>query len=381
MQILIFATYASAEITNDCEQEYAGFAVTGNGEPINITIDNEKQILFACVPEFGHDGNLELAKDKLKEIWEGVGTGTDHEKRIFIHHRFSNDAVLNSIDDPTIKSSIAFYSHTDSPVWPILKDIKRICTGGTLEGGNEEEFKERFDKLWKLHLEKVDEERIRKLSIIKHRIMHWFLPMDIDFQGVAELLNQKQEDKAREYLTEILNEHKNNYYQEKLAALWYAFAKYQSDEGTKQKDQEEAQSEDQKKTHNIDVLLDKEEPIMELICGKTKEKVIKAWKSILNVSGLSYAEKNNAFSDIKHNSEAPICNFMRRLDSLKEKQASDNSVTLDLHRIIKINDASETLKDLMPNDTNLIKDISFHDWFRLLINCLTELEEALGDPS
>jgi len=377
MQTLIFVTYASTEVTNDCETSYEGFNVQKVDEPIKITIDNEKQLLFACVQEFGDGGNLTDASEKLVGIWNEVGNG--HGKRIFIHHQFSNDYVLDRIKDDKIKNSIAFYSHIDN-VWPILTEIKRICQGGKLEGENTGRFQELFIELWKLHLEKVDEEKKRKLSIIKHRIMHWFLPMDIDFQGISELLNQEKEDEARQYLKDILNPNINRNYQEQLAALWYALAKYQSDEEIREESDESVASDSQKNMHSIDILLNKEKAISELICGKTEEKVINAWKSLLNVSGLSYSD-TDPFKDIKHNPEAPICKFMGRLDSLKKNGEPNKSGPLDIRGIIKISDASETLKNLMPNGANIIDDMLFPDWFCLLMKCLTELEEALGGVS
>ena len=376
MQILIFVTHARAELTNDYQKPYAGFNVQEQevDKPIKITIDNEKQLLFAYVKEFGEGGNLTDAINKLIGIWNEVGNGD--KIRIFIHHRSINDNVLNSIKDALIKSSIAFYSHIDNTVWPILTEIKRICQGGTLDNNNER-FKKLFDELWNLH---SAGERKRKLSIIKHRIMHWFLPMDIDFQGISELLNQEKEDEARQYLKDILNPNINRNYQEQLAALWYALAKYQLGKGKKGKNQKEAKSDDQNKTHNIDILLNKEKAISELICGKTEEKVINAWKSLLNVSGLSYSD-TDPFKDIKHNPEAPICKFMGRLDSLKKNWEPNKSGPLDIRGIIKISDASETLKNLMPNGANIIDDMLFPDWFCLLMKCLTELEEALGGVS
>lgn len=47
------------------------------------------------------------------------------------------------------------------------------------------------------------------LSILKHRIAHLFLPIDLDLQGITEVLySQKDEGKAKEYFIEAFSKKK-----------------------------------------------------------------------------------------------------------------------------------------------------------------------------
>jgi len=62
---------------------------------------------------------------------------------------------------------------------------------------------------------------IPNFSLLKHRIAHLWLPLDIDLQGISEVRRKKAEEVAKEYLEDMLRNKQKNYYRQKLADLQY----------------------------------------------------------------------------------------------------------------------------------------------------------------
>lgn len=71
-------------------------------------------------------------------------------------------------------------------------------------------FQEKFDDVWDFFVLKPPieiSEAIRRLSILKHRIAHLFLPIDIDLQGLREVREPKR---RREYASEIIEDYRTH---------------------------------------------------------------------------------------------------------------------------------------------------------------------------
>ncbi|MGQ9847246.1 MAG: hypothetical protein ACUVQP_07075, partial [Bacteroidales bacterium] len=200
-------------------------------------------------------------------------------------------------------------------------------------------------------IKKIKELAVRPLQsflLLKHRIVHLFLPLDIDLQGIAEV-KEKNNEKVVAYLKEVLEEHKNNqnYYQQKLADLWYMVARKENGKSEKK-------------------LLANGQAIIDLISEQLKKSEVKDqqqdckgdWKELLKHCGLKYNGDDPLDpSKIQPDENSEIFKFMCKLDECVTNQKCDN-----IDEILKFDKTSE---------------IFFHKWFCALDECLDKLRDIL----
>jgi len=332
---------------------------------VEFKINNNYTILF--VKEDGDRTNpLDNLLNKILSDtkWKDIA-----EKYVAVHD------LTNYINDVSqfknqVKQICDFH-HYDSGIhkefWVLLikfldevekgsPNIKNIC----------EEIIKKIDELSK--------NIIQSLPLLKHRIAHLFLALDIDLQGISEV-----EDKKIEYLKEVLDEKKNEpkdnqdnpcYYRQKLADLWYMVVKK---DFSSQKINE---CEIVRPTQNENSLPERK-AIIDLIEDEKKknEEVKKYWKLLLKICGLKF-DNNNPFDSSKINPDEnlPIIKFMCLMDSkIKKNKIEQQDVNKILNYFSELNNNKGwEVKGAKPE---VIK--SFHDWFCALIDCLDKIREKL----
>jgi hypothetical protein len=361
-KVLIFVTYVEAEITNppNATQGYAGFgAPTNMGtviNPINIQ-HNDSLLIFYYDNDLNQRNTLKKAADTLQDKFNQIQNA---EVRVFIHiNEGIQNAFENELQSHNLKQYCYFYHHSDSNVWGPLSEIKNACQACSLQ--NPEQFIRNFEILWELHSQKKIE---KTFSLLKHRIAHLFLPLDIDLQGISEV----EDAKKLEYLKEVLNEKKNNhYYRQKLADLWYIMTGRNNFEG-KVNDCEII-----KPQHDLKELLKENKAIINLIKESEKQDKVKdLWEILLNLCGIKYDSGSSQYSVIN----SPILGFMCLMDKKIEKDMIEKGdVEEILNYFSKLNDKKGwKVKGANPE---IIK--SFHDWFCALDNCLDKIRKGLKD--
>ncbi len=223
--------------------------------------------------------------------------------------------------------------------------------------------KELYDALINADLSKAEEvikkkQAIPHFSTLKHKIMHIFLPLDIDFQGISKVYTQEGSQKAVDHLKDMLRsvlssknepsfpkdkDNKPAYYRQKLADLWYAVVKKEFSDIV-------SPSENIKKLIGNNAAID--------LIPKEKmidQKVNSTWKKLLETCGLKYNDSNQ-FNDkkVKPDTDSDIFEFVCQLDDLLAKNNVDK------------------------NDVDGILKFKFHNWYNKLGECLDELREKLS---
>jgi len=239
----------------------------------------------------------------------------------------------------------------------VYEKIKQLCRSCRTHEKNSDKL---VEELWEyFSKEKKIKEYIKKFSLLKHRIAHLFLPLDIDLQGI----NEVEDAKKIEYLKEILNEKKGkpHYYRQKLADLWYSVTGEDFDGKVNDCGIPKAQ-EDWKK------LVNENKAIIDLIKESEKQDKVKdLWEILLNLCGIKY--DSDSFDKTKYS--APIFGFMCLMDKKIRKNTIEKG---DVEEILNYFKEGWKVKGANPE---IIK--SFHDWFCALDNCLDKIRKGLKD--
>jgi hypothetical protein len=255
-------------------------------------------------------------------------------------------------------------------------------------------LKEGYEEIKKNFITEEDKKRgaLFTFSLLKHRIAHLFLPLDIDLQGISEVKGKKvkvrENDKEIEkdaqvaYLEDVLKDKDQTYYRNKLAKLWYIITgekvdflkakgalEYKNGEITKC--EPVVLTEDEKKN-----LLRDGDSILDLIEKSEKKGILDSeeWKNLLKLAGLK--KVNDSYEPIKFE-ESPILQYMCLMDSkiIKKDQIQPNDVENILNYFSKLNDNKGW--EVEGANPEIIK--SFHDWFCALMDCLDKIREKLKD--
>ena len=209
---------------------------------------------------------------------------------------------------------------------------------------------------------------VERFSILKHRIAHLFLPLDIDLMGIKEVLSSKlgssEENKSRavDYLKDVL-ESKNGdtrYYRQKLAKLQYVVAgEYvdfpQANGNIKEGKIKEC---DPVKPKDAANLLADNKSIYELILDSDKIIGSTDWQTLTRLSGLKLKDgvnEKNPDTNCKvyePDKNSRILQFMCLMDCKIQKLQS-----------IGENDVNELTSKLE----------SFHSWFCALHETLDKI--------
>jgi len=202
------------------------------------------------------------------------------------------------------------------------------------------EFKTRQEEQFK----SCEKEYEKKIVI--HRLMHLFLPLDIDLMGIEEV----GESEKVEYLKEVLDDKPENYYKRKLLDLTTFVAKIDE-------------------VNSITANVDKKS------IGKSIKEIIE--ESNIEVQDKQDMEKNLfALCAINESGNAidrksPIYEFMNLLDAKIGKKNSGNG--------LNTTDVSEILEFFKNSKEEKFAEInSFHDWYCEVFRCLDSLKEKVG---
>lgn len=225
----------------------------------------------------------------------------------------------------------------------------------------------------------------QSFSLLKHRIVHLFLHMDIDLQRISEI-NKIKEKEAIEYLKEVLNEKENNseYYRKKLTQLQYIIVGdkvvFPSANGSKTCSDGKANKCSPVHLYEIDKkdLLADGKSIYDLITQSDKERKIlrsKEWKRLLSHAGFKNKNNNRNFSLDK---KSEIFKFMCLMDC-KIQKIMDCKISKKGNRSKNNKDITKILNVILNFNINKSNgsEIWFHRWFCELDDCLDKLIERL----
>jgi len=233
---------------------------------------------------------------------------------------------------------------------------------------------------------------IKLFTLLKHRIAHLWLPLDIDIQGIVECWNDGRKDAACKYLEDVLEDKKdkkkdqnNNptyaYYRQKLADLQYIVTGLEF--GIQDSDLNDPCSKDAKPvdcSEEVKEFMNGKESVLELIEKVKKEKneneIEELKQTLLALAGL---KTNNEPQGTKHepNLNSPILKFMCLMDcKIKEKRYNNVEEILNFFQHHKfLDEKGNEMQFCMGNIEIPIE--SFHDWFYVLDNCLENFRMKL----
>jgi hypothetical protein len=412
--LIIIAT-PSGRVTKEwelaCESEYSGKKLykyqdskinnSTNVNDANIIefVINDFRVLFVKEDEYiKNDKNPTGIDNFLNAILEYNDWKKISEKYIAIHDL---DSYVSNVSQ--FKNKVNFicdFHHTEEYkefTDALIKFLDLINKNNTREAIKKcEEIKEL--------IEKFSKQTIKNFSLLKHRIAHLFLPLDIDLQGIYEVGKQSK-DAAVGYLRDVLENKCEKFYRRKLADLWFMVVKGKMEDGKWKIDNNEKEIKGGKlmvdnfgkeefecipvsPRNNPDELLADGKAIIDLIKEKKRDKEVeKFWKTLLKICGLHYDE-NEPFkkSEIYPQSSifglpnSSILEFMCYLDWLiknrntlseSEKQEAVSKAT-NFEELKKLVDSLSSILNLPSSG------LPFHDWFVALNECLDKLRTAIS---
>jgi hypothetical protein len=238
----------------------------------------------------------------------------------------------------------------------------------------------KFDELCEIIRKKAV---ILNFSLLKHRIAHLFLPLDIDLQGIEEVKNQEVRNQERDrisvkYLTEVLEEKRDGpevngsacYYRQKLADLWWMVGKFKVQSSEFKNDNPCIKERQYSVPPSSELETQITESILELVGKDADERAPEKWDEIeklkallLELSGL----ERNTSSLLKPQLSSPIFQFMCLLDCGIKEQRYDN-----VDQILRYFSAGQDISGASPNPLK-----SFHDWFCAVHDCLDKLRNRV----
>ena len=330
----------------------------------------------------GFSVNLEQGWLTLTVLDEDVPLESDEECLVFVHSRCAGlkDAIPHEFVDKWSNDKVKAYAFSHD-----LKSYLYVALEKELA-----ESDVNVMSLWNAVQEAIrkGEEEIKKkagvikLFLIKHRVAHLWLPLDIDLQGIQEVRNgksevggKKPEERAVEYLKEVLQDKNGDipqYYRQKLAKLQYAaagervdFSEANGSIKCKNGEIEECNPVSPQGTEN---LLGDDKSIYDLILeSKKKTDILRSqeWTNLLTLCGLEKDGTGNDFRPIGFQ-RSPILYFMCLMDGMISNPGSrDVTEVLDPFDNWEVKNANpERIK-------------SFHDWFCALDDCLDKLRGKL----
>ncbi len=225
---------------------------------------------------------------------------------------------------------------------------------------------------------------IPSFSLLKHRIAHLWLPLDIDLQGIMECRKdgrrgKRSHDDALNYLKEVLGSKNGDtqYYRQKLADLQYIIAGSKFIVPSSKSKERDNPCKDAKPVEHSDKIkkfMNGKEPILELVEDgkneKNKDEIEKLKDTLLILAGL---KTNNYEPD----TDSPIFKFMCLLDcGIKDEKHRDIEEILGFFGFHKFIDEKGSEKKLSIGGVEK-PIISFHDWFCALDECLYRLREKI----
>ena len=144
-------------------------------------------------------------------------------------------------------------------------------------------------------------------SILKHRIAHLFLSMDVDLQGIGVLRKQVAEgviqnavNTPKAYLRDVLNNKEKTCYRQKLPDLQFLIAKVSVGEEKPFLECDDEPSGDRVRPTLSESNLPDDKAMVGLISEEKRndDSVVRLWSTLVDLSGLKLKDANKPFENI-----------------------------------------------------------------------------------
>lgn len=224
---------------------------------------------------------------------------------------------------------------------------------------------------------------IEYLSVLKHRVAHLFLSIDVDLQGIGALTGQRKremketQNTPEDYLKDVLEGKNGDYYRQKLADLQFMVAKVNMGEEKPSINCNGKASGNLAKAGISEENLPGGKFILGLIPEEKRddENIMSLSQCLLILSGLTFEDNRNLFKNITSGHKSPIFKFMCLMDCEIDKK--DNIGEEDVNDVMDFFAKIEggkvwTVKGANPSPIN-----SFNDWFCALVDCLENLRKVI----
>lgn len=359
---------------------------------VKICVSGESEGLVTVVSdEFGATTNK--WKAQIKDGWQFEACTEDDESMKEMIERIKGLKKENYIlVHEEVKEKVEEKIHTEK-INVIIKDFRHMDTD-LLYLAIKSQNAQKIKKTVNYHL----------FTILKHRVAHLLLPLNIDLQGINVVWQQviggqkrNKKRKAEEYLEVILEEKKETYYRQILAKLHFMISRVNKGEASpKLKCNNDFYTGDFVKPGINKRALPGELTLLDLISKDRKNTLKAEWENLLTLCGLGLKNRKVDLFDHKYlesKYDSPIFQFMCLLDCKIKKKGRINMI--DVEEIIgaergKIvgffcSSACKYENDKTGQDqggwktnaanSKIIK--SFHNWVSALNDCLERLGEKL----
>ena len=246
-------------------------------------------------------------------------------------------------------------------------------------------------------VEAIKKNLIKPFSLLKHRIAHLWLPLDIDLQGIKEVMSsefgvQSSEEKkkrAEDYLKDVLTGKDGQFYRQKLADLQYMVAGEHVDfsgaNGNIKCENGEINECNPVEPQDKENLFADDKSIYDLILESDKKDVIdsKEWQVLKLLSELEKIDEkadeknptNKIYKPIDYKN-SPILQFMCYLDCLIVK-CKKGEIEAPENLFTKEKELFETLNSKLTTRNPKLEISDFHNWFCALDDYLYRLRSKL----
>jgi len=348
---------------------------------VEFKVDDYYTMLFVKENDYG------ISKDKpldalLNEILSHSNWKDIEEKYVAIHDLKNYIKDVSQFEDK-VKYLCGFHHYAsglDKEFCELLVEFQN-----NIKSNNSHQAIKNCEEIIKKIEELSKKTVLERLSLLKHRIAHLWLPLDIDLQGIREVMSSefgvqnsgKKRKRAEDYLKDVLTAKDGQFYRQKLAKLQYTVAgeyvNFSQVNGNIECQNGEIQECIPVTPQNTENLLADNKSIYDLILESKKIDILKSqeWTNLLNLCGL---EKDGTDKDFKplHFQHSPILYFMCLMDCrIKEKRYNNVEEILNFFTALD-NGKGWELKGANPE---AIK--SFHDWFCALDNTLDDLRNLI----
>ena len=207
--------------------------------------------------------------------------------------------------------------------------------------------------------------KMRQLSSLKHRIAHYFLSIDIDFQGIIEV----EENKKIDYLIDMFLVEKEEdfewrntgYYQEKLKSAKFDILKQK----------EENKKGNSKEFETIEEIYRK--ALEAETNGQMREKIDSYWQKVKELTSGENELYKNALEILKELDKA----LSEVIDNVTVTVVDKEIIIDDAKKIVIKNSDKFIYFNRIIQKSKDNKLLDFHNWFVELDDTLDKLRKAL----
>jgi hypothetical protein len=333
-----------------------------------------------------------LCEDDVRK--EGHFLETKDYAVIFLHASDQQQEVREFFENKCKEKIVVAFSG-GPPITFKGWDASRHCKVSLIGNGMEsyfriEDFIENYIENAEIDVkilgaEEEKREKLKSFTVMKYRIAHLFLPIDIDLLGLDEVdgysvpgpqfsKEEQKRDALKAYLEAIFDSRKGGYYRQQLADLWWIIDNIEVPSTQKKETEIEAAAATKYEYYPVQpsniVKQDDQESIVDLVNklepGLTTDQLK---DRLLRLAGLSPDA-----SEQRPELHSAIFQFMCFLDWCNQNSNDVNAETVK--QILSF----QPLKDWLPKVQCARSAISppfFHFWFCALMGCLNDLEELI----